>query len=67
MITRTADKVEQNLQCSQQDPEFVSTAKKALIFPTSTQPFEEDNVTHATSSSASDGVFLMDQDRHNKR
>ena len=67
MFTRAAAKVEQNLQCSQQHPEFESTAKKALIFPPSTQPFEEDNVTHATSSSASNREFLVDQDPHNKR
>ena len=67
IFTRAAAKVELNPQCSQQDPEFDSTAKKALIFPPSTQPFEEDTVTNATSSSASDRVFLVDQDRHNKK
>ena len=67
MFTRAAAKVEQYPQCSQQDPEFDSKAKKALIFSLSTQPFEEDDVAHATSSSARDRVFLVDQDRHNKK
>ena len=67
MITSAAAKVELSTPSSHQDPEFDSTAKKALIFPPSTQQFEEDNVAHATSSSASDREFLVDQDRHNKK
>ena len=67
MFTRAAAKVEQSPQCSQQDPEYDSTAKRAFIFPLSTQPFEEDDVAHATSSSATNSVFLVDQDRHDNK